>query len=70
MEKLLKGTPAQGFSRADLMALAGAKAVAVCGGPSIPVLVGRVDATGPDPANRLPGGEWVGCEQVRKEEAQ
>jgi L-ascorbate peroxidase len=45
----LKKTPAQELSYADLIALAGAHAVAVCGGPAVDVPVGRVDAAGPDP---------------------
>ncbi|KAF6258420.1 heme peroxidase [Scenedesmus sp. NREL 46B-D3] len=45
-----QGTPAEGkLSNADLVALAGAHAVAVCGGPVMDVPVGRVDAAGPDP---------------------
>eukprot|EP00195_Chlamydomonas_chlamydogama_P011298 CAMPEP_0202898210 /NCGR_PEP_ID=MMETSP1392-20130828/6781_1 /ASSEMBLY_ACC=CAM_ASM_000868 /TAXON_ID=225041 /ORGANISM="Chlamydomonas chlamydogama, Strain SAG 11-48b" /LENGTH=306 /DNA_ID=CAMNT_0049584069 /DNA_START=194 /DNA_END=1113 /DNA_ORIENTATION=+ len=56
--KNLKGTAAEGVvSRADLVALAGAQAVAVCGGPRIAVPIGRVDASGPDPEGRLPGME-------------
>jgi len=55
MESRLVGTPAEGLvSRADLVTVAGARAVAVCGGPSIPIQIGRVDATGPDPEGRMP----------------
>nr|UBZ25209.1 L-ascorbate peroxidase [Chlamydomonas sp. UWO 241] len=54
-EDQLKGTVAEGVSRADLVALVGARAVALCGGPVIPVPIGRVDARVADPANRMPG---------------
>jgi hypothetical protein len=53
----LKGTAASSLSYADLIALFGAHAVALCGGPSIPVRVGRVDAGQADPPGRLPGKE-------------
>jgi L-ascorbate peroxidase len=50
----LKKTPAAGkLSNADLIALAGAHAVAVCGGPVIEVPVGRVGAAGPDPGGEV-----------------
>ena len=42
------------MSLADLVALAGARAVVVTGGPAIRVPVGRADAAGPDPEGRLP----------------
>lgn len=42
------------MSYADLIAWAGAKAVAVTGGPAIgPLAVGRADAAGPDPEGRM-----------------
>lgn len=41
------------FIHAAYICIAGARAVAVCGGPSIPVLVGRQDATEADPPGRM-----------------
>eukprot|EP00899_Mesostigma_viride_P023404 jgi/Mesvir1/4248/Mv22216-RA.1 len=42
------------LSKADLIAIAGAEAVAATGGPEFTVPVGRVDASGPDPEGRMP----------------
>lgn len=52
------------MSKADLIALAGAKAVAVCGGPAIMVLVGRQDAAAADPTGRMVS-EKAGVEALK-----
>ncbi|KAH9760649.1 putative L-ascorbate peroxidase 6 [Citrus sinensis] len=41
-------------SWADMIALGGAVAVSVCGGPNIPVPMGRLDSMEPDPEGKLP----------------
>ncbi|MCO5592663.1 hypothetical protein L7F22_046666 [Adiantum nelumboides] len=41
-------------SWADLIAVAGAEAVSICGGPKIPVKLGRLDALSADPEGELP----------------
>jgi L-ascorbate peroxidase len=47
-------TKGEGLGAADLIALGGAYAVAVTGGPAIDVPVGRTDASAADPPGRLP----------------
>ncbi|GAQ78691.1 ascorbate peroxidase [Klebsormidium nitens] len=49
----LSGLPS--ISYADVIQLGGAFAVETCGGPSIPLTLGRVDASGPDIVSNLPG---------------
>ncbi|XP_059658152.1 putative L-ascorbate peroxidase 6 isoform X2 [Cornus florida] len=44
----------QQVSWADMIAVAGAEAVSLCGGPKIPVRFGRVDSMIPDPEGKLP----------------
>ncbi|KAJ6832515.1 putative L-ascorbate peroxidase 6 isoform X2 [Iris pallida] len=44
----------QQVSWADLIAVAGAEAVALCGGPNIAVQLGRLDVSIPDPQGKLP----------------
>ncbi|GMJ15861.1 ascorbate peroxidase 6 [Hibiscus trionum] len=41
-------------SWADMIAVGGAEAVSVCGGPKIPVTLGRLDSGEPDPEGKLP----------------
>ncbi|KAH7686679.1 Class I peroxidase protein [Dioscorea alata] len=44
----------QHVSWADLISVAGAEAVSLCGGPAIPIKLGRFDTREPDPQGRLP----------------
>ncbi|KAK3040917.1 hypothetical protein RJ639_028791 [Escallonia herrerae] len=44
----------QPVSWADMIAVAGAEAVLLCGGPQIPVRLGRIDSLVPDPEGKLP----------------
>ncbi|KAL0739324.1 hypothetical protein Bca4012_015534 [Brassica carinata] len=42
------------LSWADMIAVAGSEAVSMCGGPTIPVVLGRLDSMQPDPEDKLP----------------
>jgi L-ascorbate peroxidase len=53
-KEALEGTNATGLSAADVIVAVASQAVLFCGGPNIPILVGRSDADGPDPEGRLP----------------
>lgn len=44
----------QPVSWADMIAVAGAEAVSICGGPTIPIVLGRLDSTESDPEGKLP----------------
>ncbi|KAK7821925.1 kinesin-like protein kin-14e [Quercus suber] len=46
--------PENAVSWADMIAVAGAEAVSLCGGPTIPVPLGRLDSIEPDPEGKLP----------------
>lgn len=65
VQQALKGSPAEStVSAADIIVLAGAYAVALCGGPQIKVRIGRTDAKGPDPEGRLPEQTLSASQQV------
>lgn len=64
-DKKLKGTAAEGaVSKADLIALAGAYAVRITGGPAIQVAVGRQDAAAADPDGRMPELDFSAEQQL------
>ncbi|KAK8597461.1 hypothetical protein V6N13_094868 [Hibiscus sabdariffa] len=55
LEKAKKEIDAiRSVSWADMIAVGGAEAVSVCGGPKIPVILGRLDSGEPDPEGKLP----------------
>ncbi|GAB2223385.1 hypothetical protein Droror1_Dr00017526 [Drosera rotundifolia] len=44
----------QSVSWADMISMGGAEAVSLCGGPNIPIQLGRLDSVIPDPEGKLP----------------
>ncbi|KAG4141863.1 hypothetical protein ERO13_D06G100300v2 [Gossypium hirsutum] len=55
LEKAKKEIEAiQSVSWADMIAVGGAEAVSICGGPKIPVTLGRLDSGEPDPEGKMP----------------
>ena len=54
VRKSILGTPADSMSDSDIIAAIGARSVAICAGPTIPLYTGRIDATDADPSGRLP----------------
>ncbi|XP_015572613.1 putative L-ascorbate peroxidase 6 isoform X2 [Ricinus communis] len=66
VEKAKKEVDAiQPVSWADMIAVAGAEAVSVCGGPTIPVLLGRLDSGEPDAEGKLPE-ESLGASSLKQ----
>jgi L-ascorbate peroxidase len=60
----LRGSAAESLSMADIIALAGAHAVRITGGPLIEVPVGRKDASTADAEGRLPAETLSAVEQL------
>nr|KJB65780.1 hypothetical protein B456_010G115200 [Gossypium raimondii]KJB65782.1 hypothetical protein B456_010G115200 [Gossypium raimondii]KJB65783.1 hypothetical protein B456_010G115200 [Gossypium raimondii]KJB65784.1 hypothetical protein B456_010G115200 [Gossypium raimondii] len=55
LEKAKKEIEAiQSVSWADMIAVGGAEAVSICGGPKIPVTLGRLDSGESDPEGKMP----------------
>ncbi|CAN1169273.1 Putative L-ascorbate peroxidase 6 [Linum perenne] len=54
LNKSVKASFYLSVSWADMIALSGAEAVSICGGPTIPLQIGRMDSMEPDAEGRLP----------------
>ena len=54
IDPLLRGVSKSNITWADLIQLGGAEAVAITGGPCIPVPIGRFDVQQADPSGQLP----------------
>jgi L-ascorbate peroxidase len=62
--KALQGSGEEAsISDADLIVALAAQSVAVCGGPAMPLHVGRTVATGGDPEGRLPREDFTAAQQ-------
>eukprot|EP00898_Chlorokybus_atmophyticus_P008447 jgi/Chlat1/8603/Chrsp86S07999 len=62
MASLKKQLPNATVSWADVIAVAGAESVAITGGPTFRVPIGRVDAQASDADGRMPGENWTAAQ--------
>ena len=64
IDPLLRGVSKSNITWADLIQLGGAEAVAITGGPCIPVPIGRADVAQADPAGQLPAASQTATQLV------